>query len=127
MICSMKENKIKQRQFTLGKTSGASPAEDKYDILVIFDISSDKKRRKLIKIVESYGGRIQESCFMMFLNNTLHNKLLKKLFKLMDRDKNINDDIRVFKFSNPAIVNIIADENADLGFNKTDISEDIFL
>lgn len=49
--------------------------------LVIYDISNDKRRNKISKVLEGYGKRVQYSAFECFLNSTKYNKLLRDLGK----------------------------------------------
>ncbi len=41
---------LKVHETRLGKIRGSSPAEDRYYVVVLFDISNQKKYRRIIKI-----------------------------------------------------------------------------
>ena len=57
---------------------------DKYLILIIYDISDNKHRLKISKLLEGYGTRIQKSAFEAWLTKKHFEKLLHfhKLWKL---------------------------------------------
>lgn len=50
--------------------------------VVSYDIQSDKIRRKLAKLLEGYGVRIQFSVFECKLTDKKFKKLYKEIFKL---------------------------------------------
>jgi len=49
---------------------------------VVYDISSDKERRKVDKILRGYGFRIQKSVFECMIRKRGLNELITKLEKL---------------------------------------------
>jgi len=67
--------------------------EIKYIVLIIYDITDDKHRRNLVKILSSFGLRVQKSAFEALLNKRQYNKLLSKIEKFY-RD---GDNIRIYK------------------------------
>ena len=84
-----------------GKSSGASPADDRYYVVVFFDISDSKKYRSLVKILKSYGSRIQKSVFEAQLKRSQIKELLESIEKLMSLEKSFNesDNVRIYKIS----------------------------
>jgi len=52
------------------------------DYAVVYDISSDKERRMVDKILRGYGFRIQKSVFECLMNKRGRNELIKKLEEL---------------------------------------------
>ena len=62
-------------------------------MLVIYDISNNKHRLKIAKYLNSFGQRVQESCFEARLNKKQYKKLIEGLKKLLKTD----DNIRVYK------------------------------
>ena len=52
---------------------------DKYLILIIYDISDNKHRLEISKLLEGYGTRIQKSTFEAWLTKKHFEKLLSKL------------------------------------------------
>ena len=55
--------------------------------VVSYDIQSDKIRRKLAKLLEGYGVRIQFSVFECNLTDKKFKKLYKEIFKLTSVDQ----------------------------------------
>ncbi|MBN2535487.1 MAG: CRISPR-associated endonuclease Cas2 [Spirochaetales bacterium] len=52
------------------------------EYLVVYDISADKERTKVQKLLEGYGFGIQKSVFECLLSRGLKRELIKKLEKL---------------------------------------------
>lgn len=75
--------------------SFSSYNNDHYLVLVIYDISCNKKRSKIAKILESYGDRVQKSAFEAVLDKQEYVKLIKRLSRLLDNE----DYVRVYKFT----------------------------
>lgn len=50
--------------------------------LVSYDISSDRRRKKIVNILENYGKRIQYSVFECDLDEKRYTKLYKEKFGL---------------------------------------------
>ncbi len=73
---------------------GIDRAEDK-EYLVIYDISNNKRRAKLAKILEGYGTRVQYSAFEFKLNSVKYRKMINQATKLADSV----DSIRIYKLS----------------------------
>ncbi len=56
--------------------------KEKIRVIIIYDIKDDKRRRAYVKILSSYGYRIQYSAFEAYLSHKKYEKLkfvLKKL------------------------------------------------
>ena len=62
-------------------------------ILLIYDISDNKKRNQFAKLMESYGIRVQKSAFEMCLSHALYRMLLSQLDKMIDQE---TDDVRIY-------------------------------
>lgn len=75
--------------------------DDKFYVLVIYDIVENKKRTKLAKYLLGFGFRIQKSCFEAILPDNKFQKLLKGLGKFVNDDDEINS-VRVYKFYSKA-------------------------
>ena len=71
---------------------GIERAEEK-EYLVIYDISNNKRRARLAKILGGYGTRIQYSAFESKLNSVKYKGMINQVTKLVDS----NDSIRVYK------------------------------
>ena len=67
--------------------------ELKYRVLIIYDITEDKPRIKLSKLLSSYGIRVQKSAFEASLNKKQYEKLVFELDRYVGRE----DSIRVYK------------------------------
>lgn len=68
---------------------------DNFLVLVIYDITDDKKRLKIAKILKSYGYRIQKSAFECNVN--------EKNFKVMKEDLlelvGFSDLLKIYKLN----------------------------
>ena len=86
---------------TLGKYRGASPGDDRYYVIVFFDISNSKKYRMLLKVLKSYGSRIQKSVFEAQLKKSQIKELLASIEKLMASERYFDpaDNIRLYKIA----------------------------
>jgi len=78
----------------------------KYIVLIIYDITDDKHRRNLVKILSSFGIRVQKSAFEARLNKRQYNKLLSKLDKYY-RD----DNIRIYRLQEYEEVKVYGTED----------------
>jgi len=54
--------------------------------LISYDVSDNKKRNKVAKILEEYGRRVQYSVFYCQLNKKALFDLLSRISKIIDRD-----------------------------------------
>lgn len=83
-------------------------------VLVIYDISEDKKRRELVKYLQSYGGRVQRSAFECIMTRKLYKALVKDIRKFCDKK---TDSIRIYKLTRD-------NEILNFGINKlTDLND----
>jgi len=67
--------------------------ELKYRVLIIYDMTEDKPRIKLSKLLSSYGVRVQKSAFEASLNKKQYEKLIFELDRYVGRE----DSIRMYK------------------------------
>lgn len=79
----------------------------KYIVLIIYDITDDKHRRNLVKILSSFGIRVQKSAFEARLNKRQYNKLLSKLDKYYRDD----DNIRIYRLQEYEEVKVYGTED----------------
>lgn len=63
------------------------------DYLVIYDIASDKQRKKLSVFLDGFGLRVQKSAYEMHLTDTQRRKLEKGMSHFCGKD----DNIRLYK------------------------------
>lgn len=68
---------------------------DKFLVLIIYDISDNKRRNKMAHYLESFGFRVQKSAFEAILNKKLYEKLLREITYYIDTD----DNVRVYKIN----------------------------
>ena len=64
-------------------------------VLVIYDIVDNKRRNKLVKLLESYGFRVQKSAFEARLSEKQYQKLLESIEKFAIEE----DNIRTYKIN----------------------------
>ena len=63
--------------------------------VVCFDISDDKKRKKIGDMLEEFGVRVQRSVFEIEITDTKLKKLLQKFEDMVDKKE---DSIRFYPF-----------------------------
>lgn len=61
--------------------------------LLAYDISSDKRRAKIARLMESLGERVQGSVFEAWLSSDELDKLVRKALKLLNEKE---DSLRVY-------------------------------
>lgn len=74
----------------------------KYLVLVIYDISSNKKRAKLAKVLESFGFRVQKSAFEAVMTTPEYTKLIKRIDRLIDEE---DDYVRIYRLTGNVEIN----------------------
>ena len=67
--------------------------DKKYFVLVIYDISENKRRNRMVKILNSYGFRVQRSAFEATLSPSKYKKLIKDIKHIPSN----TDSVRVYK------------------------------
>ena len=63
--------------------------------LIIYDITDDKKRKKISDLIDGYGTRVQYSSYEVWLTEMQLHTLLEKI----NRMYNEKDSIRIYKLS----------------------------
>ena len=88
--------------------------DERFYVLVIYDIIDNKKRSKLANIMKSFGFRVQKSAFEARLEEKKYVKLLSKIQPLIDD----NDSVRIYKIRGQGAVTVFGksslDENEDV-------------
>lgn len=79
------------------KVDESSGTIGKMFVLVIYDISDNRRRASLAKILAGFGYRVQESAFEAMLTKGQ----LAKLVARIDRFAIDCDNIRIYKISEP--------------------------
>ncbi len=80
-------------------------SDTKYLIVIIYDVSDNKRRGKIAKLLSGYGRRVQKSAFECLLNKKKYAKLIDMLEKIIHEE----DLLRVYKVSGQADVKIWGD------------------
>lgn len=70
--------------------------EDKNLVLVIYDVTDDKRRRRLHKFLSSYLIPVQRSCFETYLTQSELNEIRLKLTHYIDK---YEDNVRIYELS----------------------------
>lgn len=68
-----------------------------YLTLSIYDVADDKRRNKLVKVMEYYGMRVQESAFEAVLTQTQCNRMIERALACLDLEV---DSFRVYVIRN---------------------------
>ena len=64
-------------------------------VLIIYDIVDDKRRLAMVKLLESYGKRVQKSAFEALLTIKTYRKIVSSIEKIIRED----DNIRIYKLN----------------------------
>lgn len=71
--------------------------------LIIYDIRNDKRRRKTVKLLESFGIRVQYSAFECSLTASALDHITTKLKTILSTE----DSLRIYSFNdNTAVTDI---------------------
>ncbi len=89
-------------------------SKDEKLFVLIYDISDNRRRYKVAKLMESYGIRVQESAFECCLTAKKYTHLKSLIPKLIDTD----DSVRIYPIMNLSDVVIW---NGEISFLKTDV------
>lgn len=71
----------------------------KQRVIVFYDVTENKRRTKLNKVLESYGIRIQRSGFECILTIYQYQELLEKIEKTINKDEDIIKIIKLHEES----------------------------
>lgn len=116
---------LRKSERSFGRTLGPSPSENKFYILVMFDIASRRKYTLLVRLLKRYSHRIQNSVFEGHLKPADIKMLLDEVEKLMQSERYFdpNDKVRIYKISAGCRAIIFGEcETSD-----DDLSSDIFI
>lgn len=70
-----------------------SSDQKKYIVLIIYDITENKTRNKMVSCLEKYGVRVQKSAFEAYITKKKYNKLLQEAPCFIDRE---TDSLRIY-------------------------------
>ena len=72
--------------------------------VVIYDISDDKRRRRVFNLLEGYGQRVQFSAFECVLNDRKFEELRARLAKVVKMDE---DSVRFYPISKHTLGQVV--------------------
>ncbi|HZK39468.1 MAG TPA: CRISPR-associated endonuclease Cas2 [Clostridia bacterium] len=87
-------------EFTFETEEFEGGGKRRYPVLIIYDVSSTKRRNKLVKLLKRYARRVQRSAFECVIDKRLFEKLLAEI----DNFFNPGDLIRVYRLTSSADV-----------------------
>lgn len=98
---SSKPCNLSKTDLALGRITGASPSENKYYALVMFDISEIRKYTLLTRLLKRYCFHIQNSVYEAYLRPSDLRELVASIEKLMASERYFNPDdrVRVYRMS----------------------------
>lgn len=104
------------------RKEGASPAENKFYTLIMFDISNRKKYSLITKLLKRYSRRIQNSVYEAYLKPADMKELTEAIERLMGSERYYDpaDKVRIYKMSgscSAALYGECADDDSDLRQN----------
>lgn len=74
---------------------GVRENDQKYVVLIVYDIVSNKQRVKMANLLSSYGARVQKSAFEARLSRKQYSKLLIDIQRMLKQD----DNIRIYRMT----------------------------
>jgi CRISPR-associated protein Cas2 len=72
-------------------------------VVVAYDITDDKRRVRVMKMLQGYGEHVQESVFECDLEGAVYRKMVQRLKKLISLDR---DNVRLYHLCNADIERI---------------------
>ena len=68
------------------------------ELIIFYDISNDKIRAKIVKLLDSYGIRIQKSVYSLNVSNMQYKEIKRKLsYYTINTDSVIILELKVYK------------------------------
>ncbi len=87
--------------------------------LVSYDISDNKRRRKLAEILLDYGDRVQYSVFECILDKKLLDKMVGRIYKTVSEDE---DSVRIYALCAGCVKDI-----AVIGYGEVSRDKDVYI
>lgn len=81
-------------------------SEKNYFTVIAYDVANDKRRRALVRVLESFGERAQESVFEAWLTDGERKKMETKAYKCIETSE---DRLAIYvlpKIDREAIINL---------------------
>lgn len=79
-----------------------SREEKIYTIIIIYDITDNKRRNRMAKFLEGYGVRVQKSAFEARLTKMRYIAMLRRAKKIIDNE---TDSLRTYLLPNNTLIN----------------------
>ena len=97
----MKRALLQRTILSPGRQAGPSPAENRYYVLILFDIGNPKKYRILIRILNRYARLIQKSVFEGNLRPREIKRMTDAIEGLMSSSRYYNqeDNVRIYRIA----------------------------
>ena len=95
---------------------GVRENNQKYVVLIIYDIVSNKQRVKLAKLLSSYGAWVQKSAFEAGLTKKQYMKMLSDIEKMLKSE----DNVRIYRMTR-------YEEMRTLGSKDYEMFEDVVI
>ena len=70
-------------------------AADKKLVLIIYDIIDNKRRTKMVKLLDSYATRVQRSAFEALINRNQYSKIIEGIKKTISNE----DNVRIYRLN----------------------------
>jgi CRISPR-associated protein Cas2 len=87
--------------------------------LVSYDISDNKRRRKVAEILLDYGDRVQYSVFECILDKKLLDKMIGSIYKTVSEDE---DSVRIYTLCAGCVKDI-----AVIGYGEVSEDKDVYI
>lgn len=85
-------------------------------VLIIYDIINNKTRNKMVKLLESYGNRVQKSAFEALLTSAQYNEVIRKICNIINEE----DNVRMYRLNS-------SNEVVLIGTSDTIYEEDVII
>lgn len=100
-------NNIRLENYFFGSTEQTH--RNKRLVLVIYDITDNKRRGKFVRFLEKYGVRVQKSAFEMIIDSSKYNKLISEIPGCIEPE----DNIRIYRIPVAGEVLAFGSENIE--------------
>ena len=79
-----------------------SREEKTYTIIIIYDITDNKRRNRMAKFLEGYGVRVQKSAFEARLTKMRYAAMLRRAERIIDNE---TDSLRTYLLPSNSLIN----------------------
>jgi len=85
-------------------------------VLIIYDIIDNKRRNQMVKLLESYGNRVQKSAFEALLTDRQYREIVNRISLVIDNE----DNVRLYRLNS-------SNEVILLGSTETVYEEEVII